>query len=132
MSPCVQACPSGSRAADRRYVPPAFITCILLVGHLSFGILEAGRRRCWRLRSASRSSWRSAEFLSQWLHPPVPISRHQRRHSDSLARLLALCACSAISITSKYVLRVKGRHLWNPSNFGISAMLFLAGDTVAS
>jgi Na+-transporting NADH:ubiquinone oxidoreductase subunit NqrB len=37
-----------------------------------------------------------------------------------------------ISITSKYVLRVKGRHLWNPSNFGISAMLFLAGDTVAS
>ncbi len=40
--------------------------------------------------------------------------------------------CSAISITSKYVLRVKGRHLWNPSNFGISVMLFLAGDTVAS
>jgi len=30
------------------------------------------------------------------------------------------------------VLRVKGRHLWNPSNFGISVMLFLAGDTVAS
>jgi enediyne biosynthesis protein E5 len=27
---------------------------------------------------------------------------------------------------------VKGRHLWNPSNFGICAMLFLAGDTVAS
>ena len=31
--------------------------------------------------------------------------------------------CSAISITSKYVLRVDGRHLWNPSNFGIVAML---------
>jgi enediyne biosynthesis protein E5 len=40
--------------------------------------------------------------------------------------------CSAISITSKYVLRVNGRHLWNPSNFGICAMLFLAGDMVAS
>jgi Na+-translocating ferredoxin:NAD+ oxidoreductase RnfD subunit len=40
--------------------------------------------------------------------------------------------CSLISITSKYVLRFKGRHLWNPSNFGISAMLFLAGDAVAS
>ena len=29
-------------------------------------------------------------------------------------------------------LRVKGRHIWNPSNFGISVMLFLAADTVAS
>jgi Na+-translocating ferredoxin:NAD+ oxidoreductase RnfD subunit len=37
-----------------------------------------------------------------------------------------------LSITSKYVLQVQGRHLWNPSNFGICAMLFLAGDTVAS
>jgi enediyne biosynthesis protein E5 len=40
--------------------------------------------------------------------------------------------CSAITITSKYVLRVKGRHIWNPSNFGIAAMLFLAPQTVAS
>jgi enediyne biosynthesis protein E5 len=40
--------------------------------------------------------------------------------------------CSMLSITSKYVLRVKGRHLWNPSNFGICAMLFLAADSVAS
>ncbi len=29
------------------------------------------------------------------------------------------------------MLRIKGRHLWNPSNFGIVAMLFLAPDTVA-
>src|SRR5207237_4945156 len=40
--------------------------------------------------------------------------------------------CSAISITSKYVLRIRDRHIWNPSNFGICAMLFLAGDKVAS
>ena len=26
---------------------------------------------------------------------------------------------------SKYVLRWRGRHLWNPSNFGVSAMLYL-------
>jgi Na+-translocating ferredoxin:NAD+ oxidoreductase RnfD subunit len=29
------------------------------------------------------------------------------------------------------VLRVKGRHLWNPSNFGVSAVLFLAPATVS-
>jgi Na+-translocating ferredoxin:NAD+ oxidoreductase RnfD subunit len=30
------------------------------------------------------------------------------------------------------VLRVDGRHIWNPSNFGIVAMLVLAADAVAS
>ena len=33
---------------------------------------------------------------------------------------------------SKYVLRVKGRHIWNPSNFGICAMLLLAPMAVAT
>jgi Na+-transporting NADH:ubiquinone oxidoreductase subunit NqrB len=40
--------------------------------------------------------------------------------------------CSVISIMSKYVLRVKDRHLWNPSNFGIVALLILAPDSVAA
>lgn len=34
------------------------------------------------------------------------------------------------TIASKYVLRLNGRHLWNPSNFGVSALLFLAPATV--
>jgi len=38
---------------------------------------------------------------------------------------------SVLSIASKYVLRVKGRHLWNPSNFGLCALLLLAPATVA-
>jgi enediyne biosynthesis protein E5 len=38
---------------------------------------------------------------------------------------------SFISIASKYVLRLGGRHLWNPSNFGVSAVLFLAPATVS-
>jgi hypothetical protein len=33
---------------------------------------------------------------------------------------------------SKYVLRVKGRHLVEPSNFGICVLLFLAPETVAA
>src|SRR6185295_2567592 len=38
---------------------------------------------------------------------------------------------SLISIASKYVLRIKGRHLWNPSNLGVSAVLLLAPATVS-
>jgi Na+-transporting NADH:ubiquinone oxidoreductase subunit NqrB len=40
--------------------------------------------------------------------------------------------CAIVSIMSKYVLRVNGRHIWNPSNFSISVLLFLAPETVAA
>ena len=38
---------------------------------------------------------------------------------------------SLISIASKYVLRYDGRHLWNPTNFGICALLLLAPDKIS-
>jgi hypothetical protein len=41
-------------------------------------------------------------------------------------------ACALLSITSKYVLRVGERHLWNPTNFGMTVMLLLAPDSMAS
>ncbi|MDA0746241.1 MAG: hypothetical protein O2954_06965, partial [bacterium] len=39
--------------------------------------------------------------------------------------------CSGLSIASKYVFRWRGRHLWNPSNLGVSVMLFLVPSAVA-
>ena len=61
-------------------------------------------------------------FLRQVAAPGERLHlRHQRRHPGPLAVLWPYALCSAISITSKYVLRVDGRHLWNPSNFGVSA-----------
>ncbi len=38
---------------------------------------------------------------------------------------------AGLSIGSKYVLRYRGRHLWNPSNFGIALLLLLAPNQVA-
>ena len=40
--------------------------------------------------------------------------------------------CAVISIASKYALRVGGRHLWNPTNFGVTVMLLLASQHTAS
>ena len=40
--------------------------------------------------------------------------------------------CAALSIMSKYVLRWRGAHLWNPSNFGVSIMFLLYPAAVAS
>jgi len=119
---------------DNRYVAPAFITCILLVGHLSFGILESYPKTLLAIVvSISIELVLGRIFFGKWVHPASAYIT-----GISVGILIRSPAfwpyalCSAISITSKYVLRVKGRHLWNPSNFGISAMLFLAGDTVAS
>ena len=119
---------------DNRYVAPAFITCILLAGHLSFGILESYPKTVLAIVVSILLEFMLGRiFYRKWLHPASAYIT-----GISVGILIRSPAfwpyalCSAISITSKYVLRVKGRHLWNPSNFGISVMLFLAGDTVAS
>ncbi len=36
-----------------------------------------------------------------------------------------------IAITSKYLIQYRGRHLWNPSNFAIGALVLLAPGSVA-
>jgi Na+-translocating ferredoxin:NAD+ oxidoreductase RnfD subunit len=119
---------------DNRYLAPAFITCILLAGHLSFGILESYEKTLLAIVvSILLELVLGRIFYRKWLHPAsayiTGISVGILIRSPAL---WPYALCSAISITSKYVLRVKGRHLWNPSNFGICAMLFLAGDSVAS
>jgi len=119
---------------DNRYVPPAFITLILLVGHLSFGILESLEKTAIAILTAIGAELVLGRiFYGKW--PNLASSYISGISVGILIRSPAFwpfALCSALSITSKYVLRVKGRHLWNPSNFGICAMLFLAGDTVAS
>jgi enediyne biosynthesis protein E5 len=119
---------------DNRYIAPAFITCILLAGHLSFGILESYQKTLLAIvTSIALELVLGRIFFQKWLHP---ASAYITGISVGiLVRSPAFwpyALCSAISITSKYVLRVKGRHIWNPSNFGISVMLFLAAETVAT
>jgi enediyne biosynthesis protein E5 len=119
---------------DNPYVVPVFITGILLVGHLTFGILEGYDKTLLAIAVAIAIELALGRvFYGKWVHPASAYIT-----GISVGILVRSPAywpyalCSAISITSKYVLRVNGRHLWNPSNFGISAMLFLAGQTVGS
>ena len=103
------------------------------MGHLSFGILESYQKTLLAIvASIALELVLGRIFYHKWLHPASAYIRDQRRNSGAFARVLAVCAVRAISIMSKYVLRVKGRHIWNPSNFGISVLLFLAAETVAS
>jgi hypothetical protein len=119
---------------DNRYLAPALITCILIAGHLSFGILESWQMTLTAIATAILVEIALGRFFyGQWPHPASAyISGISVGILIRSPALWPYALCAAISIISKYVLRVKGRHLWNPSNFGICAMLFIAGDYVAS
>jgi enediyne biosynthesis protein E5 len=119
---------------DNRFIPPLFITLILLIGHLSFGILESYQKTLLAIATSIAAELILGRVLThQWLHiASAYIS------GISVGILLRspgywpYVVCALLAITSKYVLRYKGRHLWNPSNFAICAMLFLASDAVAT
>ena len=118
---------------DNRYVAPLFITCILLVGHLFYGILESYEKTALAIVAAIGAELVLGRiFFGKWLN--LASAYITGISVGILIRSPAFwpyALCSVISIMSKYVLRAKDRHLWNPSNFGIVALLLLAPDTVA-
>ena len=116
------------------YVPPAFITLILVIGHLSFGILESYQKTMLAIVTSIICEL----VLGRLLLKRWPNLASAYITGISVGILLRApgywpyIVCALLSITSKYVLRVNGRHIFNPSNFGICAMLFLASDAVAT
>jgi Na+-translocating ferredoxin:NAD+ oxidoreductase RnfD subunit len=118
---------------DNRYIAPLFITFILLVGHLSYGILESYKKTALAIVAALITELILGRiFFGKWLN--LASAYITGISVGILVRSPAYwpyALCSVISIMSKYVLRVKGRHIWNPSNFGIAVLLFLAADTMA-
>jgi len=121
------------RILDSRFAPPVFITLILLVGNLSFGILESYQKTLLAIVASMVTEMLLGRiFLGKWPHPASAYIT-----GISVGILLRSPAfwpfalCAALSITSKYAVRVRGRHLFNPSNFGICALLFLASASVA-
>src|SRR5919106_2823430 len=118
---------------DNRYVAPLFITCILLVGHFAYGILESYERTALAIVAAIGAELVLGRiFFGKWLN--LASAYITGISVGILIRSPAFwpyALCSVVSVMSKYVLRAKDRHLWNPSNFGIVALLLLAPDTVA-
>jgi hypothetical protein len=128
--------PDAPRRArfDKRYLAPALITAVLVAGQISFGFLESWSRTLLAIATAMAVELVIVRLLYRtWPH--LASAYISGISVGILVRSPAFwpyALCSAISITSKYVLRVGDRHLWNPTNFGIVAMLVLAPDTVAS
>ncbi len=119
---------------DKRYLAPILVTLVLIVGQVTFGFLESWSRTALAIATAILVEIVLGRIFSgSWPH--LASAYVSGISVGMLVRSPAFwpyALCSAISITSKYVLRVDGRHIWNPSNFGIVAMLVLAADAVAS
>jgi Na+-translocating ferredoxin:NAD+ oxidoreductase RnfD subunit len=119
---------------DNRYLPPLFITTILIVGQLNFGLLESLSRTLLAIGTAIVCEM----VLGRWLYGKFPnlasayITGISVGILDRTPEYWPYALTSAIAITSKYVLRWRGRHLWNPSNFAICAMLLLAPEYLAT
>jgi hypothetical protein len=136
--------------ADPRYHAPILITYILAIGDAGYGILENHTSETLSWLTGGLVTGYSPTFvaivatmamemlLSRFLSGKWPHLASAYISGISVGILIKspqlwpFVLCGLISITSKYVLRVGGRHLWNPSNFGVTMMLFLAADSVAT
>jgi hypothetical protein len=137
-APVVKAKPASALSRffsiENRYLPPMLITTILLVGQLSFGLLESFTRTALAIATAMLLEL----ALGRLFYGKFPHLASSYITGISVGILIRSPAfwpyalCSAISITSKYVIRWKGRHLWNPSNFAICALLLLAPEAVST
>jgi Na+-translocating ferredoxin:NAD+ oxidoreductase RnfD subunit len=121
-------------SVDNRYLAPILVTLVLVMGQITYGFLESWWRTALAIVTAilvevvlSRIFWGKWPHLASSYISGISIGMLIRS-----PEFWPYALCSAISITSKYVLRVDGRHLWNPSNFGIVAMLVLAAHVVAA
>lgn len=122
------------RAIDNRFLAPVLVTSVLLIGHVSFGILESYRNTALAIGTAivgeivlGRIVYRRWPHLASAYISGISVGMLVRS-----PLVWPFIVGSLLSIMSKYVLRWRNRHLWNPSNFGLCALFFLAPASVAA
>lgn len=111
------------------------ITLILVVGEWTYGAIGGYEKLAITLGTCLVVE----AALSYWLIGRRPMLQSAYITGVSLTILVRpeagliwpFVVGAALSIGSKYVLRMRDRHLWNPSNFGLSVLLLLAPTKVA-
>jgi Na+-transporting NADH:ubiquinone oxidoreductase subunit NqrB len=118
---------------DRRLTSPLLITLILIGAHWSFGMLRGYEAVALAVAATVLTELALRRILTG--QSPQLVSAYISGISISILvrspMLWPYALGAVLSVMSKYVLRAKGRHIWNPTNFGICALLFLAPFAVA-
>ena len=122
-------------ALDPRYLISFLITLVLIVGEARYGILGGYARLVITLSVCTVTEL----VLSRLVRGRFVNIQSAYITGISLALLIKpradllwpFALGSFLAIASKYVLQVRGQHLWNPSNFAISLLLVAAPASVA-
>ena len=130
------AAPRARRRIDPRWFSSSLLTLILAIGQWRFQILGDSYVP-WMCALGTALV---AEIVLFKLHSggfPNLLSAYISGNSVAILLkpsrevLWPFVVCSLLAIGSKYVLRYKGRHLWNPTNFSVCALLLLAPGAVS-
>ena len=120
---------------DSRYLIAFLITLVLLSAQLRYQMVGGYSRFLIALAVCT-----STESLLSWFDRGKVVNLLSAYISGISLTLLEKPQGGAIwplmlggflAISSKYVLRYRGQHLWNPTNFGICALLLLAPGHVS-
>ena len=119
---------------DSRFIAPVLITIILLVGQINFGFLENYEFTGLAIATSIVLELVIGRIVyGKWLN--VASAYVSGISVGILVRsphLWPYILCASLAILSKYVFRVNGRHIWNPSNFAISVMIITAPQVVST
>jgi enediyne biosynthesis protein E5 len=119
---------------DTRFVAPILLSVILLVGHSLYGMLEDWRKTFVCILTSIATELILGKLITKkfphWASAYVSgISAGILiRSTEWWPYLIA----PMIAITSKYALRVNGRHLWNPTNLAVAGLVLAAHQTVST
>jgi len=120
---------------DPRYLIAFLITLVLVVGQLRYHLLGGYDRLAVALLVCT-----GTEALLSWFDRGKVVNLLSAYISGISLTLLVKPQGGAlwpfvlggfIAIASKYVLRYRDNHLWNPTNFAVSVLLLVAADRVS-
>jgi enediyne biosynthesis protein E5 len=120
---------------DPRYLIAFLITLVLVVAQLRYHMVGGYDRLVFTLLVCT-----GTEALLSWFDRGKVVNLLSAYISGISLTLLTKPQGGALwpfaiggflAISSKYVLRYRGNHLWNPTNFAICALLLLSADRVS-
>jgi Na+-translocating ferredoxin:NAD+ oxidoreductase RnfD subunit len=133
-NPLVRSWERGSRL-DPRYLIALLITLVLVAAQLRYGMVGGYQRLVLALAVCT-----GTEALLSWFDRGRVVNLLSAYISGLSLTLLIKPQGGALwpfvlggllAISSKYVLRYRGNHLWNPTNFAIAALLLAAPHRVS-
>jgi enediyne biosynthesis protein E5 len=124
-----------SAVLDPRYLIAFLITLVLVVAQLRYHVIGGYER----LALALAACMATEAVLSRFTRGKVANLQSAYISGISLTLLLKPQGAALwpfllggyLAISSKYVLRYRGNHLWNPTNFAIAALLLAAPTRIS-